>query len=280
MDIYPESLLNRLPGLVRSLIGSPLRMLDGWSARQASSICVISESMRSTYITNRCIPAERVVTIPTWQDEKMFETPVDREAACVRYSVRADRFTFLYLGNIGPVAGVDLLIRAFHNAALESAQLLIVGDGSTKDSCIKLVDQLKAINIQFISDPDARNVPLLQSLADVCLLPLKRGAGSSSIPSKLPAYLFSVKPVLATVDEDSDTANVIREGACGWIGPPENEEWLSAKMKAVISMTRDELSSLGAHGREYALARFSKAPGVKRLADLITSSVGYCRSLP
>lgn len=279
MDIYPESLLNRLPSTVRILFAGPLRRLDCWVAREATSISVIAESMRRTYIHNRRIPAEKVVTIPTWQDEMMFESLVDRDEACGRYGVSSDRFTFAYLGNIGPVAGVDFLVRAFHSASIKDAQLLIIGDGTGKTFCADLVNRLGARNIMFISDPDARNVPQLQSMADVCLLPLKRGAGSSSIPSKLSAYLFSEKPVLATVDEDSDTATVIRDGACGWVGPPEDQEWLSATMKAVVAMTTDELFTLGTNGREFALAHFSKAQGVKRLADLVTSSVIYCRSM-
>jgi hypothetical protein len=116
-------------------------------------------------------------------------------------------------------------------------------------------------------------------MADVCLLPLKRGAASSSIPSKLSAYMFSEKPVLATVDDDSDTAKVIRDAACGWIGPPEDQEWLSAKMKKIVSLATSEIFTLGANGREFALDHFSKQQGVKRLAELVISSVNCCRNM-
>ena len=78
-------------------------------------------------------------------------------------------------------------------------------------------------HIRFISDPDSRNVPLPQSMADVCLLPVKKDNGLTSIPSKLPAYMFSAKPVLATVDPHSDTAAAVRDAGCGWIEEPDNE---------------------------------------------------------
>ena len=83
----------------------------------------------------------------------------------------------VYLGNIGPVAGVDFLIQAFHRAAIENSQLLIIGDGSAKNKCVEMVDRLRIANARFISDPVVKNVPLIQSMANVCLLPLKRGAG-------------------------------------------------------------------------------------------------------
>lgn len=273
MDIYPESLLNRIPRLVSKLISLPLLKLDEWIAHQATFISVISDNMRSVYIDNRNMPSEKVVTINLWQDEALFEPLPDRRDACLRYDVNEDLFSFLYLGNIGPVAGVDFLIRAFQKANLESAQLLIVGGGSSKAECEYLATYLGAKNIRFISDPDVNNVSLLQSMADICILPLKGRAGLSSIPSKLPAYMFSAKPVLATVDFNSDTARTIVDAQCGWIGEPEDENWLISKMTELVSLTREQLSEKGQRGLEYSRLHFSKRKGVERLSGVILKSV-------
>jgi glycosyltransferase involved in cell wall biosynthesis len=192
----------------------------------------------------------------------------------VRYGVQNDRFSFLYLGNIGPVAGVDFLIQAFNLAAIENTQLLIVGDGSAKDKCVKMVDSLRIPNVRFISDPDVQNVPLIQSMSNVCLLPMKRGAGISSIPSKLAAYMFSAKPVLAAVDENSDTARAILQAKGGWVSEPENIERLAAKMKQIVSVSHQELKKIGQNGREYGLLHFTKSKGVSRLAEIILTVGG------
>lgn len=274
MDVYPESLLGKAPAFMRWALSAPLMRLDRWIAHQATSISVISDSMLQTYIdkSKRGIDPGRVMNIGLWQDERMFEILPDRREACDRYHVPADRFTFLYLGNIGPVAGVDLLIRAFHEAALERAQLLIVGGGSARFACMELAGRLGAVNIHFISDPDMKNVPLLQSMAHVCLLPLKRGAGTSSIPSKLPAYLLSAKPVLATIDAGSDTAAHIHKASCGWVGDPENIAWLAEKMKEVSILPIDELERIGQQGRQYGLEHFSRRRGLQRLADTLLAA--------
>jgi hypothetical protein len=126
-------------------------------------------------------------------------------------------------------------------------------------------------SVHFISDPDVKNVSRLQAMAHVFLLPLRKGAGMSSIPSKLPAYLFSAKPVLATVDDESDTAHCLREAQCGWVGEPENVEWLGHKMGEVSAMRPVELDEMGKRGRAYGLEHFSKARGVRLLADLVIS---------
>ncbi|MDA8430353.1 MAG: glycosyltransferase family 4 protein [Geobacteraceae bacterium] len=273
MDIYPEALTSKLPGFLKLAIHFPLTRLDAWIARQADYLIVISDNMRRTYTDNRRIPESRIATIPTWQDNSLFVDVPDRIEACHHYGIPCDLFTFLYLGNIGPVAGVDFLIRAFHRAAIDRAQLVIVGDGSAKADCIKLVGSLSPAHIHFISDPDAANVSRLQSMAHVCLLPMKSGTGMSSIPSKLPAYLFSAKPVIAAVDPDSDTARLIQTAECGWVGAPEDLDWLTARMRDVAAMTGDDLTTFGEKGRRFGLAHFSKNHGVQRLAGLVTSAV-------
>jgi glycosyltransferase involved in cell wall biosynthesis len=272
MDIYPESLFGKLPTMLRNIVFPPLLKLDTWIAQQARSVVVISENMQRTYTESRRIPADRVATIPTWQDDSLFEHVPDRIEVCRRYGIPDNLFTFLYLGNIGPVAGVDFLIRAFNRAAIDAAQLVIVGDGSAKVDCISLVDRLNTSHVHFISDPDAANVPLLQSMAHICLLPMNRGTGMSSVPSKLPAYWFSSKPVLATVDRDSDTARLIQEAECGWVGESEDLEWLAGKMKEVASIATEELAVLGKKGMAFGKAHYSKTQGVQRLAGIVTSS--------
>jgi len=278
-DIYPESLLGKLPGSLGRLATWPLKVLDRWTVHQACRVVTIAESMRQTYVEDRGLAPEKVVTVTNWIDEGRFAYLPARGEACARYGIAEDSFTFLYLGNIGSVAGVDGLIEAFHAARLTQAQLVIAGDGSAKVECVDRVRRLGAGNIRFISDPDVGNVPLLQSLGHVCLLPLRRGAGMSSIPSKLMAYLLSAKPVLATVDAASDTARCILEAECGWVGEPENGKWLAAKMAEVASLPVAVLSAFGQQGRAYGVRHFSRSAGVQSLSLVIRDGAGRVRSM-
>jgi glycosyltransferase involved in cell wall biosynthesis len=271
-DLYPESWLAKLPSCVSKSVAAPLVSLDRWIVRQAEKTVVLSESLRRVYLDDRGLPTERVLTVQDWVDEQRFARLPERAEACARYDVPEDRFTFLYLGNIGPVAGVELLIEAFHAARLPQAQLVIAGGGSAKAACMELARRLGAVEVRFVSDPEAKNVPLLQSLAHVCLLPVKKGAAISSIPSKLIAYLLSAKPVLATLDAASDTARCIREAECGWVGEPEQVPWLAHKMAEVVALPAAELEAMGQRARAYGLKFFSKAQGVPKLAGVILTA--------
>lgn len=271
-DVYPESLLGKLPVLARGVVGRPLRMLDRWCAQQAARVVVISEGMRRTYLESRGLPPEKVITVFNWVDEQRFQHATNSSHAHAQYGIPEGKFTFLYLGNIGPVAGVELLIEAFHKARLYQAQLVIAGDGSAKAKCIELAKLLGTNNIHFVPCVDVRNVPALQSMANVLLLPMRKGEGMSSIPSKLPAYMFSAKPVLATLDAGSDTARFIQEAQCGWVGEPENLIRLTVKMSEVSVLPTTALEAMGQRGRQYALAHFGKAYGVRRLASIILNA--------
>jgi glycosyltransferase involved in cell wall biosynthesis len=272
-DIYPESLVTRQPRLGRITL-RPLQMLDEWICRKTFTTVVISDGMRHFYTTCRGVCGDRVVTIPNWQDEGDFEARPNRTVSCAHYRMDPARFTFLYLGNIGPVAGVAMLISAFHRAGVKNAQLIVAGDGSAKEGCISLVKNLAVQNVHFISDRNAKNVAAIQSMADVCLLPIRRGAAFSSISSKLPAYLFSGKPVLATVDLGSDTARSIEAAGCGWVGAPEDESWLAAKMAEISTMPGSSLREIGEAGRKYGLATFSKGRNVRLLGDTVLAASG------
>ncbi len=275
MDIYPEALTGKLPSLIRSFVDWPFKKLDTRVATAASAVIVISESMKNFYNSSRGIPYEKIFNIPTWQDDSIFNSNPSRSACCKIYGIPEQIFTFMYLGNIGPVAGVDFLIRSFAEAALPDAQLVIAGDGTAKAGCQELVKQLKLGNVYFVSDPDVTNVPLLQAMADVCMLPMKRGTRNSSIPSKLPAYMFSAKPVIATVDPESDTASSVIKAECGWVGNAEDTSWLANTMQAVAAMQPEQLKAVGMRGYQYGVKFFSKVSGVNSLAKVVSNLVSH-----
>ncbi len=279
MDVYPESLLEKLPRPLRWPIQWPLLTLDRWIARQAARVVVISESMRLRYQDTRRLPPEKVALVHTWIDDAMFQAMPDRKQSAAHYGVPHDLLTFIFLGNIGPVAGVELMIEAFHKAALPTSQLLIIGDGSSKARCIRLAQELGATDrVRFISDPAASNVPGLLSLADVCLLPMRKGAGASSLPSKMMAYMLAGKPILASVDEDGDAARCIREAGCGWIVQPDNAQALAEGFLAVHAIDWPALAKMGNAGAVYGVVQFSKATGLARMSDVIASVRGQRRN--
>ena len=112
-------------------------------------------------------------------------------------------------------------------------------------------------------------VPQIQNKADVMLLPVIKGGAFSSIPSKLPAYMFSKKPIIASVDENSDISNAIKNSNCGWVSKPEDIESLALLMKKVFLLEKKKLNIKGANGFKFAMQNFSKKINLPKLVKII-----------
>lgn len=261
-DVYPESLTNKMPTAIGSMVNAIILPMDKYILRNCSRVVAISDKMKNYLAESRAIDKDKISVVVNWQNEKEFLDYQEGSSNCSE----GLPFTFMYMGNIGPVAGVDLLIDAFMQAKLECARLVIAGSGSMKEQLMAKAANCGAI--EFWDVPNGK-VPEIQSKADVMMLPIKKGAASSSIPSKLPAYMFSAKPIIGCVDEDSDTANAINEADCGWVIEPENVEKLADTMKMVAGINRTTLEDKAKKAQEYGLAHFSKKENLNRLVKVI-----------
>lgn len=258
-DIYPESFSNKLPGILRFIINKIIMPLERFYLLNAAKVIAISDNMKSHLIKTRKLDEEKLTVAYNWQNEDEF----------IKYSQLAkstQKFTFTYLGNIGPVAGVETLIKAFQLAKLSNCRLIIAGGGSRKNDCMRLASLSPEVDIQFKEVP-AGAVAQVQQEADVLLLPVIRGGALSSIPSKLPAYMFSSKPILATLDLESDTAQAIVRAGCGWVGNAQDEQWLADKMVMVSNMSSDQLDLLGKKGYNYCATNFSKSVNLQKILE-------------
>ena len=263
-DVYPESLSTKIPilGFLFNLIFKPI---DKIILKKSNKIIAISEKMKNYLNDSRQISLKKIKVVKNWQDEEAF---INYEETKNNNSVEQRLFTFMYMGNIGPVAGIDLLIDSFSKANLGNCRLLIAGSGSKRIELENLVSLRKIERVNFVDVPDGM-VPEIQGSADIMLLPIKKGAASSSIPSKLPAYMFSQKPIIASVDMDSDSARVINEAKAGWVTEPENIDMLIDAMREASLTKKSELELKGENGFNFAMENLLKKNNLKQLVKAI-----------
>ena len=268
-DIYPESLINKIK-FIKTLLYTILLPIDKYILKNAYSIISISENMKNTLIETRSIMPSKVAVVSNWQNEEAF---INFRNSKDEIEVRESKpFTFMYMGNIGPLACVEFLIESFIKAEIPNSRLIIGGSGSRKKKCIELTESFKATNIEFLSVPEGF-VPETQDKSDVMLLPVKKNGAMSSIPSKLPAYMFSAKPIIGSLDLESDTAKAINESSCGLIVEPENEIELIKAMKELSFLSKKDLKDKGKSGFDYAMAHFSKKANLQKVASIIENTI-------
>lgn len=263
-DIYPESLSSKLPNfsLLKKFVNRLLLPSDKFLLSNAARIHTISDKMVDYLSETRSLNRNKFVSIRNWQDESDFVKYSETHTESSDESV----FTFMYMGNVGPLAGIDVLFDAFKEAQLSNARLVIAGSGSAKQFLMEKAKEYNSCNIDFWEVP-AGMVPETQSKADVMCLPVKKGYAMTSIPSKLSAYMFSQKPVLASVDVESDTAMCIRDNDAGWVAFPDNIESIATAMKKAYSSSKDELKAKGRNGFNFAIENLSRTKNLKKLYE-------------
>lgn len=253
MDIYPESISKRLIFPLRQFVNILLFPIEKFVLKNAKKVIVISNKMKVYLLETRKLNFDKVSVVYNWQDEDEFNT--------LPRTFINDKKVFMFLGNIGPVAGIPFLIESF---AKVNAKLIIAGTGSYKEYCIKLSREFPNADVEFIDVP-AGKVAEVQSKADVMLLPILKGYANTSIPSKLPAYMLSAKPVLVMADIDCDSAITVLNAKCGWAGEYGDVDWLVNKINNIANIDQKHLNNMGVLGYDYAIKNFSKSNNLSKL---------------
>tara|TARA_B110000196_G_scaffold319212_1_gene336566 strand:- start:3748 stop:4935 length:1188 start_codon:yes stop_codon:yes gene_type:complete len=261
-DIYPESLTVRL-GLLNVFFTKLLLPIDRYILSNAKQVITISSQMKSNLIGSRKLDSKHLAVVRNWQDDSLFISD-----DCLIKSV--DCFTFMFVGTVNKTANVDHIVRAFGELNPLNAKLIIAGDGPDRDRVLSIAKNYSA-NIEFINVSPSE-VPGLQRQANVLILALKKGVGSTALPSKLTAYLYSSRPVLVSVDTLSETASIIRDNECGWAVESENIEAFKKALNSIFLLSSDELITMGRNGLEYATNNLSKKNNLNKMVGLILNS--------
>ena len=262
-DIYPESLMDKIP-VIGGLISKILLPIDKFTLKKSLKIITISSSMSGYLVRTRKIQPDKIQVIYNWQDEspfKMYKSKAQHRSHSV--------FTFMYLGNLNKTASIDLFIDAFMKGRFPKARLVIAGSGYHKKHLHTLAANFSTI--EFLDAPKAK-VPEIQNQADVLLLALPRNYARFALPSKLIAYMFSEKPVIACVDADSEIAQVVEKSGAGWIVPPDDPVALKESMNQVISIPAGKMETMGKNGYKFATDYFSKENNLRLLHHTIESA--------
>lgn len=85
--------------------------------------------------------------------------------------------------------------------------------------------------------------------------------------------MFSAKPIIGSVDNDSDTSRAITESECGWVVEPESVDQLSKAMQLAVETSREKLKEKGEKGFQYAMQYFSKQHNLSRLVKIIEKTI-------
>jgi len=200
----------------------------------------------------------------------LHDTPLPAEAPGVdaedlRSIPGVDGFLFLYVGNLAPYQGIDLLLESFALASerMKDAHLVIIG-GAPRDVAGRRREVERtglSGRVHFAGPKPLRRLPAYPRQADVLVSPRLQGVNT---PMKIYSYLDSGVPVLAT---NLRTHTQVVEPDAAMFADPDPASYAAA----MVRLYEDEelRRSIGQAGRRLVAERYSFEVYRRRVAELL-----------
>lgn len=255
-DLYPDVAIGLGKLGKKNLCAVAFDAINRKALGAARLVVCLGESMEKL-IRAKGIAQAQIRIIPDWVDTTMIKPIEKKDNFLLEKLSLAYKFIFMYSGNIGLSQGFETLIEAFGTIDPRDACLVFIGDGAGKAKLKRDVARAGLANVVFLPYQPLSMLAYSLSLADLHLIPLKKGLAGAIVPSKVYGILAAGRPYLAITDRESEPALLAEEYGCGLWAQPQDTAGISEKMRWAISH-QEELRVMGNAGRALAQAKFDK----------------------
>lgn len=239
------------------------RLFEGWLVRRANAVTAVSRAL-ADYFVAKGVPPGRVFRVPggVGRDFTAAEAPGGAKRAGDGKTT-----TVMYTGNFYAWQGTDLLMEAARLIATERDDIKFAFIGDDRDGGFRRrVADAGAAGYVMVSGPVGREeMPSVLHGADILVLPRPDSlVGRYGFPSKLPEYLASGRPVVAT--DVGDHGLLVKDGETGLLVPPDGP----AIARAILRLAGDRKlrERLGTAGRELAVGDYAWEVLAARIEDI------------
>ncbi len=266
-DIYPDVAIES-GHVTNPFVIAAARRAERAQYRCSDRILVLSERFRRR-LEVKGVRADKLVTIPVWLEANEI-TPRDRDTPWRRHlRIDAGSKVVLYAGTIGLVSGAQVVIAAAERLRTRRDVLfLFVGDGQLRSELESVARASGLANVRFAPFQPRAVLADVQASSDVSLVTLAPGRGGTSVPSKVIGYMAAARPIVASVDLDCDTADVIRTSACGIVVPPGDPAALAGALEALLA-DDDKRERMGRLARAAFEKQYGAEAALRRYADFL-----------
>lgn len=273
-DIYPDVASDTQR--INPVVLSAAHWLERVQYALSDYLVVLGPQSRELLV-KRGVDSRKIELIPVWLDPKEI-TPSDFRTDWRReLGIDQGQFVVLYSGTVGIVSGAEILADVAKTLP-PGAIVVVVGGGSAWEQLRQRLKLEPSLRQRLIVVPfqDRSRLNDVQASSNLSIVTLAPGRGRTSVPSKVQGYMAAGRPVLASVDVDSDTAELVRRGSFGFVTTPGDA-------KAIVDMIRHAMQQpeasvkMGQRAREVFEAEFSRRAQTRRFVELMTKAVRNSR---
>jgi colanic acid biosynthesis glycosyl transferase WcaI len=269
-DVYPDVGI-KLGIFKHKSVITAITSLERFCLTHSKIVHIISDSFRPG-LHALGVPESKMVLIYPWVDTTLI-VPLPKINSFTQDNNLADQFVVQYAGNIGLSQGLKhLLTSAEILSDQKDIQFVFVGDGAGREALQSQFEQRQLTNVQFLPFQPREKLPEVLASADVSLVILLEGIGSDSLPSKTFSIMASGRPILLSVDEESETWKLVDRAGAGLCVPPDDPSKLA---EAILTLKNNKAlcERLGRNGRIWVEQHHSPQFAAEQFEKLLLDAI-------
>lgn len=232
-------IMDRFP--VARAFERPLRFLESLPVRSAAAVLPVCDSLAES------VARYRPAYVRVLRDVSLVEEASPAEdVEDFRHALGIEGSLSMYVGNLQPYQGIDLLLRSFAIVRQEigDAHLVVIGGLSTDVDYYKAFAESLFVGsgVHFVGPRPLRNLAAYLTQADVLVSPRTQGVNT---PMKIYSYLDSGVAVLLT---DLPTHTQVADSSVAQLAAPEPRAFAAAWLG--LLRDRERRQSLASNARE------------------------------
>ena len=244
-DVFPDAAVET-GAISNQRVIAAASWLERVSYQRSNSVVLLSDDLANN--VQRKLDQKfhkRIRVIPNFVDTQAI-VPMSRLTNYRRELGVDESLVVMYAGNVGFSQSLELMIEAAR--VLPNVVFVINGEGSARKSLEAKAHALS--NVKFGDYQDASRLSEVLATGDLHVVPLRRGLGSVSVPSKTYSILAAGRPICAAIDLETEVPRILAAANAGVCVEPDNE---AAFVSAIAAMISDQksLEEMGASGRKW-----------------------------
>jgi colanic acid biosynthesis glycosyl transferase WcaI len=253
-DVFPDVAVELGALKNRYLIGAT-RRAERLCYAISDAITVLSHDLKDNLVA-KGVPPTKLHVIPNFVDVQGIR-PLPKENSYRTEFGLQDKRVVMYAGNVGLSQSLDIVLDAAAALAYDDDLAFVInGQGAQRGSLEARARGMT--NVHFIDMQPQGRLNEVLAAADLHLVPLKRGLGAASVPSKVYSILAAARPFVASVDAGTEIARLAGSSGAGIAVPPEDAEALTKAIRSLIEVP-DEAERMGQAGRGFVEGLVSPA---------------------
>ncbi len=263
-EVYPD-ILGKKSGLVFNM----LSRMEHYIYNHSNAVTTIDRIFYNT-ISGRFIRPDKLTVIPNFVDTELYRPFAQSESPDRKLFIDNHHLKLVYAGNIGMAQDWDTLIALARMTKGKEIDYYVIGEGMMKSYLEDKVKEYRLDNIRVLPYQPRELMPRIIAFSDIQFIFMEPEIAAQGFPSKVYTIMASSRPLLVCSPENTPIINFLDGLGCAKL-ITETSSDIKAKIISewLMSVTRDELTSMGSAGLSEINKRYSK--------NIVTQQ--YCRLL-